>query len=171
MADACWCGKSCFHCHRRTRVRRKLIGVFGSVELRRRPKTPPSSARLSSPAKPANPGVHASVVSLILLPRCAHVPTLFHTRTHRRVFVVVLLAMCLRRVLHVCADQKAVAATTIVWKDTVTLGTDDAPRRTANLYAEDAVLWGTVSEEVRETPEQIYDYFVSIFRPESIFGI
>ncbi|CAM9417448.1 unnamed protein product, partial [Ectocarpus fasciculatus] len=56
-------------------------------------------------------------------------------------------------------DQKAVAATTIVWKDTVTLGTEDAPKRTAALYAADAVLWGTVSEEVRETPEQIYDYF------------
>ena len=48
-----------------------------------------------------------------------------------------------------------------MWKETVTLGTEDAPRKTADLYAEDAVLWGTVSEEVRETPEQIYDYFVS----------
>ncbi|CAM9808765.1 unnamed protein product [Scytosiphon promiscuus] len=57
------------------------------------------------------------------------------------------------------ADQKAVAATTLVWKKTVVLGTDDAPKKTAALYAEDAVLWGTVSEEVRETPEQIYDYF------------
>ena len=57
--------------------------------------------------------------------------------------------------------MKAVAATTIVWKDTVTLGTEDAPKKTAALYAPDAVLWGTVSEEVRETPEQIYDYFVS----------
>lgn len=58
-------------------------------------------------------------------------------------------------------DQKAVAATTLVWKNTVVLGTDDTPKKTAALYAEDAVLWGTVSEEVRETPEQIYDYFVS----------
>lgn len=57
--------------------------------------------------------------------------------------------------------MEAVAKTTIVWKDTVTLGTDDAPKKTAALYASDAVLWGTVSEEVRETPEQIYDYFVS----------
>ena len=67
-----------------------------------------------------------------------------------------------------CTDQRAVAATTIVWKDTVTLGTDDAPRKTADLYAEDAVLWGTVSEEVRETPEQIYDYFVSFRFPPSL---
>ncbi len=58
-------------------------------------------------------------------------------------------------------DQKAVAATTIVWKETVTSGTYDAPKKTAALYAEDGVLWGTVSEEVRDTPEQIYAYFVS----------
>ncbi len=57
--------------------------------------------------------------------------------------------------------MKAVAAKTIVWKDTVTVGTPDAPKKTCALYASDAVLWGTVSEEVRETPEQIYDYFVS----------
>lgn len=57
--------------------------------------------------------------------------------------------------------MKAVAAKTVVWKDTVTLGTPDAPTKTCALYASDAVLWGTVSEEVRETPEQIYDYFVS----------
>lgn len=54
------------------------------------------------------------------------------------------------------------AATTIVWKETVTEGEKDTPRKTADLYAKDAVLWGTVSEEVRETPEQIYDYFVSL---------
>ena len=60
------------------------------------------------------------------------------------------------------ADQLAVAATTIVWKETVTEGKEDTPRKTADLYAKDAVLWGTVSEEVRETPEQIYDYFVSL---------
>ena len=50
--------------------------------------------------------------------------------------------------------------TTVRWKDTVTLGTPEAPRKTADLYALDAVLWGTVSEEVRDTPAEIYDYFV-----------
>eukprot|EP00903_Cladosiphon_okamuranus_P013383 g12471.t2 len=57
------------------------------------------------------------------------------------------------------SDRKGVEATTIRWKDTVTMGTPDAPRKTADLYARDGVLWGTVSEEVRETPEEIYDYF------------
>ncbi|CAM9351416.1 unnamed protein product [Pylaiella littoralis] len=54
---------------------------------------------------------------------------------------------------------------------TVTKGTDDTPRETADLYAKDGVLWGTevcapddvlwgtVSEEVRDTPEQIYAYY------------
>lgn len=61
----------------------------------------------------------------------------------------------------VTADRKAVAATTAIWKDTVTSGTYDAPKKTAALYAADATLWGTVSEEVRDTPQQIYAYFVS----------
>lgn len=41
------------------------------------------------------------------------------------------------------------------------MGAPDTPRKTADLYALDSVLWGTVSEEVRDTPEEIYDYFVS----------
>ena len=65
------------------------------------------------------------------------------------------------------------AATTLAWTDTVTSGTYDAPKKAAALYAEDAVLWGTevcgpdddlwgtVSESVRDTPPQIYAYFVS----------
>ncbi|CAB1102129.1 unnamed protein product [Ectocarpus sp. CCAP 1310/34] len=56
-------------------------------------------------------------------------------------------------------DRKGVEQTTIRWKEMVTLGTPDAPRKTADLYAVDGVLWGTVSEEVRDTPEEIYDYF------------
>lgn len=71
------------------------------------------------------------------------------------------------------ADQREVAATTVAWADTVTSGTYDAPKKAAALYAADAVLWGTevcgpddelwgtVSESVRDTPPQIYAYFVS----------
>lgn len=47
------------------------------------------------------------------------------------------------------------------WRDTVTLNTEDAPKKTAALYASDALFWGTVSEEVRQTPQQVYEYFVS----------
>ncbi|CAN0190999.1 unnamed protein product [Ectocarpus sp. 6 AP-2014] len=72
------------------------------------------------------------------------------------------------------ADHKAVERTTALWLDAVTMGTYDGPRRVADLYARDAVLWGTEvfapldeargatmvsSEVVRDTPEQIYAYF------------
>lgn len=60
-------------------------------------------------------------------------------------------------------DRRGVEKTTIRWKDTVTSGVPDAPGKTAALYAPDGVLWGTVSEEVRDTPGEIYDYFVSLF--------
>ena len=69
------------------------------------------------------------------------------------------------------ADREAVAATTMVWKETVTSGTYDAPKKTAALYAEDGVLWGTVSEEVRDTPEQIYAYFVSTMTTTVLAGV
>jgi hypothetical protein len=38
-------------------------------------------------------------------------------------------------------------------------GQEDAPERTASLYAKEAVLWGTVSEHMRSTPEDILSYF------------
>lgn len=59
-------------------------------------------------------------------------------------------------------DRRNVQATTVRWRDTVTSGGPDAPKKTAALYAVDGVLWGTVSEEVRDTPQEIYDYFVSL---------
>ncbi|CAN0127043.1 unnamed protein product, partial [Ectocarpus sp. 12 AP-2014] len=55
------------------------------------------------------------------------------------------------------ADQKAVDAATRHWRDTVTSNTEDAPKKTAAIY--DALFWGTVSEEVRNTPAHVYDYF------------
>ncbi|CAM9090501.1 unnamed protein product, partial [Scytosiphon promiscuus] len=56
-------------------------------------------------------------------------------------------------------EMKAVEAATNEWKDTVTLNTDDAPKKTAALYAPDSLFWGTVSEEVRSEPEHVRDYF------------
>lgn len=53
------------------------------------------------------------------------------------------------------------AAATVMWTRAVTLGTDEAPRKTAALYAKDATLWGTVSDAIRDTPDLIYKYFVS----------
>ncbi|CAM9337954.1 unnamed protein product [Ectocarpus sp. 12 AP-2014] len=83
-----------------------------------------------------------------------------------QVFVVVLLLLLAAGIY-----QHAVELTTKLWADTVTLGTFDAPRKAADLYAPDGVLWGTeafafddplweyASELVRNTPEQIYAYY------------
>ncbi|CAM9147346.1 unnamed protein product [Ectocarpus sp. 8 AP-2014] len=57
------------------------------------------------------------------------------------------------------ADQRAVKAATVMWTRAVTLGTDEAPRKTAALYAKDATLWGSVSDAIRDTPDLIYKYF------------
>lgn len=71
------------------------------------------------------------------------------------------------------ADKKAVARSSLAWIEAVTMETCDAPKRAAGLYASDGVLWGTevhapddplwgtVTEEVRDTPERIYAYYVS----------
>lgn len=71
------------------------------------------------------------------------------------------------------ADKKAVARASLAWIEAVTAETCDAPKRAAALYAQDGVLWGTevhapddplwgtTSEEVRDTPGQIYAYYVS----------
>ncbi|CAB1118267.1 unnamed protein product [Ectocarpus sp. CCAP 1310/34] len=56
------------------------------------------------------------------------------------------------------ADQRAVAAAMMMWTRAVTLGTDEAPRKTAALYAKDATLWGSVSDAIRDTPDLIYKY-------------
>lgn len=57
--------------------------------------------------------------------------------------------------------------------NTLTSGTYDAPRKAAELYAPDGVLWGsevysadsrlwgTGDELIRNTPGQIYAYYVS----------
>ncbi|CAN0422298.1 unnamed protein product, partial [Discosporangium mesarthrocarpum] len=56
-------------------------------------------------------------------------------------------------------DEAAVLATTDIWIETVTSNTPNAPNETAALYSPDAILWGTVSEQVRHTPQGILDYF------------
>lgn len=66
-----------------------------------------------------------------------------------------------------------VARASLEWIEAVTTDAPDAPKRTAALYASDGVLWGTevhapddplwgtFTEEVRDTPERIYAYYVS----------
>jgi len=56
-------------------------------------------------------------------------------------------------------SELEVAETTDVWLDTVTSGDEEVVGETVALYAEDGILWGTVSEQVRDTPAEIQDYF------------
>jgi uncharacterized protein (TIGR02246 family) len=55
------------------------------------------------------------------------------------------------------ADEAKVAAATRQWIDT--FNTRDAERITA-LYAPDAILWGTVSQTIRTTHDEILEYFI-----------
>ena len=55
--------------------------------------------------------------------------------------------------------EKKVAEATDTWLNTVTSGSEGVVDETVALYAEDGILWGTVSEQVRDTPAEIRDYF------------
>ncbi len=55
--------------------------------------------------------------------------------------------------------EKKVAETTDIWLNTVTSGSERVVDEVVALYAQDGVLWGTVSEQVRDTPAEIRDYF------------
>ena len=55
--------------------------------------------------------------------------------------------------------EKEVAETTDIWLDTVTSGSEEVVDEVVALYAENGLLWGTVSEQVRDTPAEIRDYF------------
>merc|ERR1719231_1052706 len=52
----------------------------------------------------------------------------------------------------------SVDAATREWISTVTSGSPEAPYYTTNLYAEDAVLWGTVSEDIRTGSSEVRQY-------------
>jgi hypothetical protein len=57
------------------------------------------------------------------------------------------------------AEQRSVNAATTQWLATVTSGRPNAAPEVTKLYAPDAILVGTVSEQVRDTPLEIRDYF------------
>ena len=55
--------------------------------------------------------------------------------------------------------EKDVSEATNTWLNTVTSGSEGVVDETVALYAEDGILWGTVSEQVRDTQAEIRDYF------------
>lgn len=78
-------------------------------------------------------------------------------------FVPVVTLLVAITPLSSCAQtekaEKEVAETTDTWLNTVTSGSEGVVDEVVTLYAEDGVLWGTVSEQVRDTPAEIRDYF------------
>ncbi len=55
--------------------------------------------------------------------------------------------------------EKEVADTTDIWLNTVTSGSEEVVDEVVALYGKDGILWGTVSEQVRDNPAEIRDYF------------
>lgn len=61
-------------------------------------------------------------------------------------------------------EKDEVAAAMDMWRDTLAKGTSENPGEILSLYAEDAVLWGTISTSRRDTPGEIRDYFVNAYQ-------
>ena len=59
-------------------------------------------------------------------------------------------------------DEDDVAAAMNMWGDYLAKGTSEDPGAVLTLYAEDAVLWGTISRTRRDDPAAIRDYFVNV---------
>ena len=56
-------------------------------------------------------------------------------------------------------SKKEVAATTQTWIDTVTSGKPTVVDDVVALYSQDAILWATVSEQKRDSAQELRDYF------------
>jgi uncharacterized protein (TIGR02246 family) len=61
-------------------------------------------------------------------------------------------------------DEEDVAAAMNMWKDYLAEGTSEDPGKVLSLYAEDGVLWGTLSSKRRDDPAAIHDYFVNAYK-------
>lgn len=60
-------------------------------------------------------------------------------------------------------DEADVAAAMNMWGDYLAKGTSEEPGDILSLYAEDGVLWGTISTTRRDDPAAIRDYFVNAY--------
>jgi len=61
-------------------------------------------------------------------------------------------------------DKKGVLAAMNMWKANLAVGTPDNPNKILSLYADDAILWGTISPKIRSNPALIRDYFVNAYK-------
>jgi uncharacterized protein (TIGR02246 family) len=82
----------------------------------------------------------------------------------KTVCAVATLLVC-GMALPVWADDKDdVAAAMNAWRDSLAKGTTEDPGEILALYAEDGVLWGTISSTRRDDPAAIRDYFVNAYK-------
>ena len=61
-------------------------------------------------------------------------------------------------------DEEDVAAAMNMWRDNLASGTAEDPSKILSLYADDGILWGTISSTLRDTPEAVKDYFVNAYQ-------
>ncbi|MEE8466147.1 MAG: hypothetical protein V3S68_06675, partial [Dehalococcoidia bacterium] len=61
-------------------------------------------------------------------------------------------------------DKKGVLAAMNMWKANLAVGTPDNPNKILSLYADDAILWGTISPKIRPNQALIRDYFVNAYK-------
>ncbi len=61
-------------------------------------------------------------------------------------------------------EKKAVLAAMEAWKQNLAVGTADDPSKILSLYADDGILWGTISPKLRPNPAAIKDYFVNAYK-------
>jgi uncharacterized protein (TIGR02246 family) len=61
-------------------------------------------------------------------------------------------------------DRDDVAAAMDMWRDYLAKGSSEDPGEILTLYAEDGVLWGTISSKRRDDPAAIRDYFVNAYK-------
>jgi uncharacterized protein (TIGR02246 family) len=61
-------------------------------------------------------------------------------------------------------DEDDVAAAMNAWGDYLAKGSSEDPGEILTLYAEDGVLWGTISSKRRDDPAAIRDYFVNAYK-------
>lgn len=77
------------------------------------------------------------------------------------VHAVFALILCSIALVAWAGDEEDVAAAMTEWQTRLAAATPEDPSGVVALYAEDAVLWGTISTERRDTPAAIKDYFVT----------
>jgi uncharacterized protein (TIGR02246 family) len=77
---------------------------------------------------------------------------------------IVILLVCGVALPASADDRDDVAAAMNMWRDYLAKGTSEDPGEILTLYAEDGVLWGTISSKRRDDPAAIRDYFVNAYK-------